>query len=332
LIYDNGKDLATLQAGVWRIFQPLLPIMKLVIRLVFSLGLLLVCGQLYAQSQLRLRIAYNNTSAKYEVYANPTFTNARFTWGPSQITVVVPKEVADAPITARSVTGGVWLDQSNIFAPAAALDSDFHGFISQGAQTNLTANQELLLFDFSLPKFLAGVRLFDPAKDPNSAAPGMRGGDFKSYVSDGVGDAVLVIDTKAISSSTTSATSTTGTSTTGTSTTGTSTTGISSTTTTQPTLVLGVEEQQPTVQVLAYPNPSVTGTVQLQLKGFRPQEMLQVQWTSGTGQLLRQLEETAGRLNGQLLPIPANSGAFLLLTVFRLDGSWRDTQKVWVRE
>lgn len=303
--------------------------MKLFIRLVFLPGLLLICGQVHAQSQLRLRIAYNTTSAKYEVYVNPTFTNARFTWGPSQITVVVPKEVADAPITARSVTGGVWLDQSNIFAPAAALESDFHGFISQGSQTNLTANQELLLFDFALPRFLAGVRLFDPAKDPNSAAPGMRGGDFKSYVSDGAGDAVLVIDTKAIPSTTTS---TTGTSTTGTSTTGTSTTGTSSTTTVQPTLVLGIEQEDSAVEVMAYPNPSFNGSVQLRLKGFKPQQMLRVQWTSGTGQLLRQLEETAGRLNGQPLVVPATSGAFLLLTVLQSEHGRRFTQKVWVRE
>ena len=126
----------------------------------------------YAQNNIDLTLRYSIAQSRYEVYARPNFTQANFLWGSSQVSVVAPASVADAAFTVIPVAAGAWSDTSPTYAPGAAPSFDFHGIGSNGQATSLTANQELLLFTFTLPgnACVAGLRLFvngsDPASDP----------------------------------------------------------------------------------------------------------------------------------------------------------------------
>ncbi len=152
------------------------------------LGILLVCANVgLAQQSMDFTVRYNGGLNRYEVFCLPSFTQNNFTWGPSQITVVVPASVPNAPLPGLfPVAGGGWNDNSLIFAPAAQPGSDFHGVGSLGALTNVVANQELMIFYFALPGgCVPGVRLFINGVDPDSSAPGMGFGDFGNSIDNG---------------------------------------------------------------------------------------------------------------------------------------------------
>jgi hypothetical protein len=156
--------------------------MKYFTLLVFCIGLTL---QGYSQNVIDLTLRYSVALSRYEVYARPTFTQAQYNWGSSQITVVTPAaSVSDSPFTVTSFFGGGWDDASQVYAPLSAVGSDFHGISSQGKKVDLVANQELLLFAFTLPlsTCVSGLRLFVNGTDPNSGAAGMRGGDFTNVI------------------------------------------------------------------------------------------------------------------------------------------------------
>ena len=159
---------------------------RLFLQIVASFVLLFVAIQtLGAQSpNLQLTLRYNPFLTRYEVYALPDANQPTFNWGPAQISVVAPASIPDAPFNVTSVAGGAWLDNSLIFAPAAAPGSDFHGIGSLGAPTTFTANVEKLIFHFTLPGggCTDGLRLFINGVDPNSMAAGMGGGDFTNTI------------------------------------------------------------------------------------------------------------------------------------------------------
>ena len=136
---------------------------------------------------LQLTVRYNLALSRYEVYALPSSSNGSFFWGPSQISLVVPAAIPDADLVITSVEAGAWDDNSNAFAPGAAPGSDFHGVGSLGAPVNFTSGVEKLIFHFTLPGggCVEGIRLFNNGTDPNSAAPGMGGGDYRNTVVDG---------------------------------------------------------------------------------------------------------------------------------------------------
>jgi len=133
------------------------------------------------QNEFSLR--FNFASQEYEVYVRPDISNPNFfVGGGSQLSIVVPESVGDIPFSVTTVNGGLWFDNSNIFAPAADPDHDFHSVASNGSFINLQVDQELLLFKFQLPGGCqSGVRLFENNSDPQSTAPGMLGGDFNNY-------------------------------------------------------------------------------------------------------------------------------------------------------
>lgn len=112
--------------------------------------------------------------------------------GASQISVVVPAATPDAALTITSVNAGGWTTVNQIFAPGADTAHDFHSVISQGQTTALTSGQETLLFTFTLSDGLCrdGIRLFVNTSDPSSAAAGMKGGDFKNSIDNGLIDDV----------------------------------------------------------------------------------------------------------------------------------------------
>lgn len=147
-----------------------------------------------AQKSLELTLRYNNESDKYEVYARPNFTERNFHLGPSQITVVLPSVVADEKLRIFNSDGGSWGDNSIVFSPASNSRYDYHGISTLGAKTDLSEGQESLFFYFSLPKGInpADVKLFENGKDPNSSAPGMKGGDFSNALNDALSDEVYL--------------------------------------------------------------------------------------------------------------------------------------------
>jgi len=133
-------------------------------------------------------IRFNSTTSEYEVYGKPDFSAAVFNvGGGTQITVVLPKSIADAKLTITSVNGGVWADNSTVYAPTAAPNSDFHGISTTGAPMSWTTGQEKMLFKFSLTgNCVAGVRLFENTSDPQSDAPGMLFGDYNNYIGNAI--------------------------------------------------------------------------------------------------------------------------------------------------
>jgi len=133
---------------------------------------------------LELTLRYNNTLNRYEVYARPDATRANFFWGPSQISVVAPTAVPDAPFLVTSIAAGAWQDNSLIYAPTIDPANDYHGIGSLGAPINFTAGVETLIFHFVIQGggCYSGLRLFINGSDPDSSQPGMGGGDFSNTV------------------------------------------------------------------------------------------------------------------------------------------------------
>lgn len=133
---------------------------------------------------INLTLRHNISQNRYEVYGRPTFSQANFNWGSSQVSIVAPATVSNALFAVTSVTGGSWDDVSHVYAPAAAPSFDFHGIGSQGKKTDLVANQELLLFHFTIPgnNCVSGLRLFVNGSDPGAGAIGMSGGDFTNVI------------------------------------------------------------------------------------------------------------------------------------------------------
>ena len=155
---------------------------KLLQLIVVAVAFLHGCG-LQAQD-VNFTIRYNSISSEYEVYGTPDFDDPFFfVGGGSQLTVVLPDSVGDSPFAITTINGGIWVDNSQIYAPAADPIHDFHGIASNGSSLIFANDQELLLFTFSLPgdACLPGIRLFENDSDPQSNAPGMGGGDFNNF-------------------------------------------------------------------------------------------------------------------------------------------------------
>ncbi|MGH1437238.1 MAG: hypothetical protein ACRBG0_22550, partial [Lewinella sp.] len=140
---------------------------------------LMLSSVAFAQD-IELTVRYNTTSARYEVFARPDVSNPAYFWGPSQVSLVVPASVADAPFTVTSVAAGAWLDNSRVYAPAVTPGLDYHGVGSLGAPIALTGGMETMIFHFVIPGSgcVDGIRLYINGFDPPSSAPGMMGGDF----------------------------------------------------------------------------------------------------------------------------------------------------------
>jgi len=152
-------------------------------------GLILLVNFLgFSQGNIDLTLKYNVTDNRYEVYARPDFTQNNFTWGPSQISVVLPASIADTPLqNLISYNAGNWGDNSIIYAPVVQPQNDFHGVESGGALTNLVTGNELLIFSFTVNGgCVPGLRLFNNGIDPDSSQPGMGGGDFSNTIDNGM--------------------------------------------------------------------------------------------------------------------------------------------------
>ncbi|ADB36244.1 hypothetical protein [Spirosoma linguale] len=135
-------------------------------------------------SLINLTLRYNIAQSRYEVYGRPTFSAANFNWGSAQVSIVAPAGVPNSAFTVTSVAGGGWDDVSQVYGPSVASAFDFHGIGSPGKKTDLVANQELLLFHFTIPgnTCVAGLRLFINGSDPVATASGMNGGDFTNVI------------------------------------------------------------------------------------------------------------------------------------------------------
>ena len=156
--------------------------MKRVIMVAISL---MFFGNAFSQdTNTNLNLRYNTTLARYELWAKPT-SSLNFNLGPSQISLVFPASMADAPLTVTSVSGGTWTDNSRIYAPTVTPSLDYHAFASIGAPVTWVGNTETLIFHFTLPGgCVAGLRVFDNNTDPDSNGAGMQGGDFFNTFND----------------------------------------------------------------------------------------------------------------------------------------------------
>ncbi len=144
----------------------------------------------FTQKKIDLLVKYDSAFERYEVYAKPNFSQKNFTWGPSQITLVIPSNILIEKIQIRNVDGGTWEDNSVVIAPEVMPHVSFHGISSGGDKVDMIENYESLLFYFSLPKGLNPdlVRLFDNQNDPVSTDVGMLGGDFRNTIVDITGE------------------------------------------------------------------------------------------------------------------------------------------------
>lgn len=142
----------------------------------------------FSQKTIDLTVRWSTSLSRYEVYAKPTFTSASFTWGTSQVSVVVPASAPDVSLNITSANAGGWSSFNRIYAPTAAPTLDFHSVISSGQSVALTTGQEILLFSFTFPDGICrdGIRLFVNTSDPSSSAVGMQGGDFKNAIDNGL--------------------------------------------------------------------------------------------------------------------------------------------------
>lgn len=150
---------------------------------------LLISFAIQAQKKLNLTVKFDKEFDRYEVYVKPNFSQRNFTWGPSQISLVLPSNVMVEKLKISNVDGGTWEDNSVIIAPEITPELSYHGVTSGGNKTDLVEGYESVLFYFSLPKNVSSdkVRVFDNESDPKSAATGMMGGDFRNTIVDMTG-------------------------------------------------------------------------------------------------------------------------------------------------
>ena len=142
----------------------------------------LLCAQ---TPNLDFTLRYNSSLSRYEVYVRPTATQASFSWGPSQLSIVAPAATTpNSAFVVTTVAAGAWVDNSQVFAPTVTPTLDYHGVGSLGALVSLTANTELLVFHFTIPNAgcVPGLRLYVNGSDPNSNAAGMANSDFGNTV------------------------------------------------------------------------------------------------------------------------------------------------------
>lgn len=153
-----------------------------------------------AQKGLELTLKYNVESDKYEVYAKSNFTKKNFLLGSSQITISLPVSVEDEKLRIYNLDGGAWENNSTSFAPLANATVDYHAISTLGAKMDLSEGNESLLFYFSLPKNInpSDVKIFENGKDPNSAAFGMKGGDFSNTINDVFADEIYLRNYKEV--------------------------------------------------------------------------------------------------------------------------------------
>ena len=149
-----------------------------------TLGIMgLLSHSVIAQQEIKLSINYNEADKVYQVFAKPNFSQRNFLWGPSQISVVFPQKVDDKALSVKNMDGGVWVDNSRVYAPKTQNDCDFHGFSTSGAKTDLVEDFPTLLFEIKISDIqIPGVRLFENEKDPSSDHEGMKGGDFRNTI------------------------------------------------------------------------------------------------------------------------------------------------------
>lgn len=248
---------------------------------ILFLALLLVAGTApqtaHAQKaipstpELRVSLKYNTEADRYEVFAEANFTDDHFLLGASQISVVVPKSVADQSFYVVGTTGR-WTDYSDVYAPAAAPDYDFHGLNTMGKSIEVQPDVPVMLFAFNLQGgYVDGVRLFVNNEDPTSKHRGMMGGDFANTLLNHKGaefyrPGLAQADLARLTTETSSG------------------------------------ADQPSLMV--YPNPVTGDVVAITARQFAAGERLRLRLFSATGVEISSLEEDAARLVNYQLRLP----------------------------
>jgi len=154
-------------------------------KIITAAFLFLVFTVIHVNAQnLDFELRFNDATSIYEVYVIPDSTNALyFVGGGSQLSLILPQDIADVPLNITTVNGGLWTDNSRIFAPESDHIHDFHGVASNGSIVSLEKDEPLLLFTFELPdgSCRSDIRLYENSLDLDSEAFGMDGGDFRNF-------------------------------------------------------------------------------------------------------------------------------------------------------
>ncbi len=234
-----------------------------------------------------ISLNYNTEADRYEVYAQPNFTRQHFLLGPSQVSIVVPRQVADQSLSVSGATAN-WTDYSTVFAPAVAADVDFHGIHSMGKNIDVQKDTPFMLFFFSLKGgYVDGVRLYANGQDPGSRQKGMMGGDFSNTIQDysstefyqtGITQAAL-----------------------------------------QELSTAPTGEGTPTVVV--YPNPITGDAFEVTARQFAPGERLKLHLISSTGVEFYALEEASEKLVNYPLRVPTQLSGQAYLYVERANAT-----------
>src|SRR6478735_4159330 len=104
-----------------------------ILKILLLAGLFMPAQYLFSQ-QIDLTLKYVTATNVYEVYARPDFTQNNFFFGGgSQISVLLPASASNVGIGVTSVNGGPWVDNSQVYAPAADAAHDFHGIATNGS-------------------------------------------------------------------------------------------------------------------------------------------------------------------------------------------------------
>jgi hypothetical protein len=265
------------------IFNPLFTMNR--IRML-TFALMVAIGATAQKVELSLR--YNVSSERYEVYANPSFSQKNFAWGPSQVTIVVPAKVDDRRFNIRTTQAGYWVNTSDVYAPDAAPNEDFHSFTTAGGKVDFYAGTAQPLFDFSLPGgYVEGVRMYRNGTDPSSTHAGMAGGDFANTITDGRLRELFSSDNKLM------------------------VTGMEG---------IPVEELETSKsQLFAYPNPVQGSTFRVFLTGFEATETVELSITNMQGHTVKTLQDKVQILRTKPIGLPQNGTATYLIGVRSMD-------------
>src|SRR5690606_20398285 len=89
----------------------------------------------------------------------------------------------DGALSVTNAAGGPWSDNSQVYAPTADAEKDYHGIATNGSTVDLVAGNEILLFSFTLAQgCVNNVRLYNNTIDPGPSGASMSGADFAIYV------------------------------------------------------------------------------------------------------------------------------------------------------
>ncbi|WP_238808491.1 hypothetical protein [Emticicia aquatica] len=138
------------------------------------------------QQNICLTIKNNPSKNSFGVYAKTNFTQSKFRFSSAQISIVLPTIASNDKLTIHNVSNGNWVEKSKASSPEVDCKRDYIGLWLVDGKYDFIANEETLLFEFSLNKkvLIDEVRLFENKEDPKASELGMKSIDFSNLLID----------------------------------------------------------------------------------------------------------------------------------------------------